>query len=63
MPTTSDCVPKFLTNNFDVNGLIDLVVVWTLMLNDITVYQQPKLTCFHQSVTKSSYGSISLTYQ
>lgn len=29
----------------------------------LQVYQQPKLTCFHQSVTKSSYGSISLTYQ
>jgi hypothetical protein len=29
----------------------------------LQVYQQPKLTCFHQSVTKNSYGSISLTDQ
>lgn len=36
MSTTSDCVPKFLTNNFDVNGYFDLVVVWTLTLNDFT---------------------------
>lgn len=39
MSTTSDCVPKLLTNNFDGNGYSDLVVVWTLTLMILQVYQ------------------------
>jgi len=46
MSTISDCVPKFLTNNFDVNGLIDLVVVWTLTLNDITSLSATQIDVF-----------------
>uniref|UniRef100_A0A0A9KF40 Uncharacterized protein n=1 Tax=Arundo donax TaxID=35708 RepID=A0A0A9KF40_ARUDO len=46
MSTTSDCVHKFLTNNFDVNGFIDLVVVWTLMLNDMTSLSVTQIDVF-----------------